>query len=606
MVSVFLWGVILIASTGATLRIFRLLRVRFACVTEELVFSAAAGLGFLSYLVFFFGSFGWLYKPLWLSLIAVLFLYFQKVFIPVFKTAAAELSGGFQLLEFWEKIPLAFFLVVFFCSLSGALAPATGHDELCYHLYHPKLYVQAHRIYEIPYATNSVWPYLMEMLFTLGLLLKGAGLAKLFHFTMYLLSAGAIFVFLKRFFSSRIAWLGFFIYALTPAVFIQASFAYVENALTCYVFLCFYALFLFFTERRRSWVVLAGVFGGLAASTKLIGLFILPIAALIFSFDFFSSSKKKQSLLGIFLFLVGFTVFSGVWYLRALLLRGNPVFPFYPQFFGGHGWQDPSYMGVHGRGRDIFSFFIFLWDVTMHPGWFGGEHIGILYLIFLPVLLWARPLPAPIKFILFCSIAYAFLWHNTDPNVRFLFPALAMFSAASAFTADLLIGNRPSFFNRSIRMLYSTFLLMQSLFAIYHFKDEFLLLMRGGEDRYLYEKERTYAAARQINSYLKAGDKILSVGEIRGYYFDVPFVVESDFSRFTSYGSRYFSWDETVNFLKKEGFTHLLNTVGNYQKSREGFNALRLLQETSAARAFLKQEMIVSHRGTRYVLYRIL
>src|SRR3989338_4813074 len=131
-------------------------------------------------------------------------------------------------------------------SLGAGLEELTlsiGQDELCYHLMQPKNYVRAHAVYEVPFSSNSLWPYLAHMLFTLGLLLEGDSLAKLFHFSAYILTGLAIYSFLKREAGSRTAFYGFVIYALTPVAFIQASFAYIDNTLALFVFMTFYAFY---------------------------------------------------------------------------------------------------------------------------------------------------------------------------------------------------------------------------------------------------------------------------------------------------------------------------------------------------------------------------
>ena len=300
-------------------------------------------------------------------------------------------------------------LTVYF--YAGALAPAIGQDELCYHLMQPKNYVRAGAVYEVPFSSNSLWPYLMHMLFTLGLLLEGDSLAKLFHFSTYVGTALGVYAFLRREADAKTAVYGLAGYSLIPTAFIQASFAYVDNALAFYIFLAAYSLYYFFKDQRFIWIALAGIFAGFAASVKMIGLFILPMFAAYAVLLFIKNKRPRRCLAGLTVFFLAFITCGGLWYVRAWALRGNPVYPFYPDFFGGHGWKDTTYL-FHGGKRGLVEFLFFPWNLTFRPQLFGGEQVGIIFLATLPLLIFTRPWPSWLRHVLFLGVAYAALCFN--------------------------------------------------------------------------------------------------------------------------------------------------------------------------------------------------
>ena len=594
------------ASTGAMLKIFKIAKMEFHDAHEALTFSSGFGLAILAYLVFLLGSAHLLHSGPVAAFLLVMMALFVKTTVveavPLFKKGCY--APAFPEVLYFSALVLAAGF-----SLAGALAPATGQDELCYHLAQPKNYLRGHAIFEVPYSSSALWPYLMEMLFTLGLLLKGAGLAKFFHWAMAMTAVSAVHCFTRRFIGERAALFAMLGFALTPAVFIQASFAYVDNALACYAFLAFYATYVYWKGGRLSWAVLAGVSTGFAISVKFIGLFMVLTLAPVFllaAFQRRGNAKTAFTAPGLFaatVFLAG-----GLWYVRAWILRGNPFFPFYPQFFGGHGWPIDTYVDAHGRGKDVLSFLRLLWDTALHPQWFGGEHIGPFYLIFLPMVIFLRPFPGAVRFSLVIGAVYTLLWFKVDPNIRFFFPALAIFSVPAG-AAMAWLSETPS---KTAKVLtHGCFVLMFGVlaaFAAYHFGEEASLLWhRGDEGGYISRHDRSYAASRQINRELGAGDKIISVGEVRGYYFDAPFVIEGELNRFTGYGRKLTSVAEVSGFLKEKGFTHALY-YDNVSQGPPPGGPVRLasfLKPGDYPRDHFKEVMSIRSKDGHYILYEI-
>ena len=602
MTSLLIGLAVMVAATGPALFLLEAPKSRFDSALEKLVFATALGLGYVAYLIFLLGSLALLKKNVlgaWLVISGIIFI--KPVFM-LAKDAALEVRSDWRQSGAWGVVMAFVCAMVFFFALSGALAPATGQDELCYHLTQPKNYVREGRVYEVPFSINSLWPYFMEMLYTLGILLKGPELAKLFHFLTYLLCGGAVYSLARRLSGKTTGALAFLTYVLTPATFIQSSFAYVDNALACYLFLFVYAFFIYVATRQTFWAVVAGAMAGFAASIKYLGLFAAPIAILWMAAHCFKERDFKKNWRGALFFFMAFFMAGALWYGRSALLRKNPVFPFYAHFFGGHGWFDPTYSGVHG-GVGLAPFLFFPWNLTLHPEWFGGESVGPAYLCFLPLFFLIRPKKVFYRTILSVLVLYSVLWFVVDPNVRFFFPALAL--------AAVLTGEAVASFGKGVvRTLFFLTLIGQSLLSVYHFKEEFLLLFRGqaAREHYLSVKERSYGAATAINSRLKAADKILSIGEIRGYYFDNPMTLEGDFRRFTDYDRHLASEIDLAEYLKKQGFTHILGS--SLQEKAAGddgaFRLTRLLYGGPQKTRRFEKVFETRSAGVRYDLYRII
>ena len=245
---------------------------------ETIVFSFALGMGFISFLVFFLGLCHILYLK-WVLLILIPAVLVSLKSVYSFVRANSFLSYGFK---FIYSSRLRIFLTALvslslLMTLIGAVAPAKGNDALVYHLSDAKYFAQNHLVTFIPYTNSSIYPYFMEMLFTLAMLFDNPPLAKLFHFAVALIGGLAVYSFGRRYINREVAFLAAAIFFLTPGVFTQATYAKNDIGWAFYSFMSFYAILLRDSSSDRRLLIFAGVMCGIAADTKNIGL-ITPVA----------------------------------------------------------------------------------------------------------------------------------------------------------------------------------------------------------------------------------------------------------------------------------------------------------------------------------------
>ena len=128
----------------------------------------------------------------------------------------------------------------------------------------------------------------------------------------------------------------------------------------------------------------------------------------------------------------------------------------------------------------------------------------------------------------------------------------------------------------------------------------------GDRGRYVAERDTSYRVAKAIKKELGPNDRLLSVGEVRAYYFTVPFTIEGELQRFTGYGNKLASVEAVRSFLKEKGFTHVLyldrgplpNAVGSLRVPE-------ILCREQPERIFLAEKTIMRVGNARYVLYQI-
>lgn len=526
---------------------------------DRVFYGAVLGLGFLSYLVLGVSMLGWLSSAtLWgicgaLTLIAA--LNFQQD-----RSAFKLFAAGFEAPKSW--FGWCVLSLGGLCSVSllaSLLAPELANDSLCYHLNIPKIYLEQKSNKPIPFDYNSEFPFFMEMLFTLGLGLGSVATAKFFHAVCGILTAGMIAHTTFRFTNSREAAAGTgLLFFSAPVVFNQLSTTYVDVALACFCFFSWLALIRSCENNEQSsrWLILAGVFAGFALSIKYLALVLILIqGAFILIVSLRKNDHKflKRSLL----FLTPIILLAGYWYLRAYLLTGNPVFPFFYSIFkSGNPYIHYDDVGV---AKNLFSFLTIFWTMTMKPGLFEGfgVQLGPGFLAFLPfVLLHLRDKNT--RIFSFFAALFLVAWFILGQSLRFLVPALPAFAVLAGIGFFNLRNSR---FFSLIRALFIFMLFLNAGFAFYHARRDFKVAAGlESEEAYLLSRTRSYSMAQFVNKHLPLDSVILAADETHLFYYKRKIVRESTY---VDMGQHYWKNSKTpgdvVKEIQKRGFTHILH-----------------------------------------------
>ncbi|MCJ7738523.1 MAG: hypothetical protein MUQ10_14630, partial [Anaerolineae bacterium] len=171
----------------------------------QLALSAGLGLGIISIGMLFLGLIGMLSRLVaWGGVLLLCMLLWRRMLAVV----SLLRSVGFPRAENgYQWCILVFSCASLLMTLVTALAPPTGWDTLVYHLTGPRLFVEAGRIVhsvDLPYLG---FPQLMEMQYTLGLLLVGESVAPLLHFGYGFLALILVIWIARQSFGKDSAWL---------------------------------------------------------------------------------------------------------------------------------------------------------------------------------------------------------------------------------------------------------------------------------------------------------------------------------------------------------------------------------------------------------------
>lgn len=222
--------------------------------------------------------------------------------------------------------------------LLACFVPPGGHewDVLSYHLAVPRLHIVAGTIGYVPTIHHSNFPFLVQTLFTVGLLFQGHVLAALLHFALAASCAAATADLARRHFHPQAGPLAALVFWATPIVLWEAGIAYIDVAQALYVSLA--------VGCTLDVIALRGKSGGLAAAL---------MAGVLMGF---ALGVKTLSLVPVGLMLVGLVVqrveirqviacaacalvLGAPFYVRTAVLTGNPVYPFAFNLFGGRDWS---------------------------------------------------------------------------------------------------------------------------------------------------------------------------------------------------------------------------------------------------------------------------
>jgi hypothetical protein len=189
---------------------------------------------------------------------------------------------------------------------------------------------------------------LLDMLYVPFVQWEQEAFAKLTHGLFALLTGLLIYGYLARRLNKVYALLGFLFFISTPVVLRLSNLAYVDLGLTFYSTGSLLCLFRWREEPDSiGWLILAGLSGGFASATKPNGLL---VSLLVFFFLLFivarlgdRPSARRSVWLCTFI-SAGLAAFI-VWPTRNFAWTGNPLYPFFMNFFGG---ARPDMIGDHG------------------------------------------------------------------------------------------------------------------------------------------------------------------------------------------------------------------------------------------------------------------
>lgn len=465
----------------------------------------------------------------------------------------------------------------------AAWVPPHQYDSLVYHLALPQAYLRAGGWARLDHLVFSHFPQNGEMLFTLALALRSDLLAQLLMWSAAALSAAWIWFVPRKDMPDAGRWLACLLLVTHTAVLLLSSTTYVEPLVmlwTTAAVLSFWRWRSAEAAPARGWLALSGVFTGLALGAKyyagatagIIGFMLLLrwVAA--------PSGQRRPR----FVDLVCFTGLAAAvfapWLIKNYSDIGNPVFPFFYGWFESTraGWPKESAQhyfrvlteyGIGGSWWRALSALPF--QLLGNSLRFGGgmDVLGDMgwEILFwsLPLAVWAgRGLRMLRWLLVFCAL-YMAVWLSTGVVLRFLTALAPMLCLLAGCGLHALWGRLGDWGRKTLAagvgLLMAAHLLV-FLFAHQVFGSGEALLGTQDRETFLARRLEYYPCAAWARENLGRNDRILIVGEQRGYY-----LVQDHTATTVNAPNPFRVWAQAAadpadyaRRLRGEGFTHIL------------------------------------------------
>ncbi|MDD4182242.1 MAG: glycosyltransferase family 39 protein [Candidatus Omnitrophica bacterium] len=538
---------------------------------ERFFINFGLGAGLTGLIILYVGLLGILYKWLIIIMLIFLFVMFIKDIRIIIKDIILWLrsfvNAHFSPLERFLIFSLAF---VWFFTLIGSLSPLLGMDAASYHIQDPKIFIKAHKVFYLPYTRESLWPFLVQMLFTLGLLLKGVMLAKLFHFAFSIFSVLGIYVFCRRYWPRANSLMAGAIFALIPAIFTGTTYAYTDLGVVFYTILAFYRFFLWLDTKNNKWFYLSAAACGFLLGIKITSAVTPAIILFLYFFNKVRENKTiKEKFLPVIIFTLIILATGGVWYMRSWIILGNPIFPFAAYLFNGAGYMEEKlrYQLTSGIGTGPVQFIKMLWPLTLYPDRFGGESIGAIFLIFLPMIIFVRKISKFIKYVIFITVSLYASWFIVYQYVRFFYPTLIFLSILVSYIYFNFC-KKDKIISKTSTVVIILLFCYSAALSVYHNLDKIPVVFGVQKQQdYLLKHERIYEIAQYVNNNLPVNSKILILAEPRLYYFNrdsaVATLIEMDYMADKNIKNKQ-SFEE---YLRSQGFGNYMLYMKDYSRN---------------------------------------
>lgn len=592
---------------------------------QGLLLSLALGFEGLSLISLLLGSLKILYEQALLGILAA-FALFGAIRM---KKPERRISLNNINLSFDEGLMLILVWAIVLINMLSALSPVVFYDAMVYHLNIPMEYLKSHRIFHVPYNMHSNLPQGMGMIYIYTLLMKSGVAAKLLNSFFGLLTAITLYLIARQWLSRRAAFITMLLFYSMPQIFLLSTLVNVDLPAAFYVLLALYCLLRSAKQSDKKWLLLAGIFCGVSMSFRYQNAIIAGMLLSSFIFlkkrslpssetarqSFFSRRNIIEFLKMGAIFCLAFLIIFSPWMIKNILYTGNPLFPLFYSIFGGRGWSLEQtryfYNNISGRigaGITLRSWLSILWQVLTREGELGWHRFIFLAALALIPLAIKRRHPATIAGLL--GLFYLALWPLLSRNVaNILRYNIFSFALLSLFFISM-IWQWISRKEKLTALAFMLFIGIETFFGIFfcqQLTQSFMpVFTKVSRQQYLKSFLPYYPLVDEMNRRLSTEDRVLFIGETRGFYLKKKCIVPSaNDGQWTSQifeGAK--NVEEVSQRMKDLGITHLLVNQQELERLKPLFGYLdwKREEERDLFYKYIKSRRLIGRYRYIYLL----
>ena len=318
--------------------LMRLLRLETANPQEHVLFSVGLGIGALQVVPFTLFALGIGRPPVFCATLTAVALALIPSGLSALKNVR-EWIASLRPLETWQGITMAVFAALLALIYIRAMSPATSHDDLSYHLAASTRYLDAGGFRFLPTLTYTNWPISVELLFATVMAIHREAPVAVVQFLFGLVTLGAAFAIAHRAAGVKAGAAACTLLLVYKVFWEEMTVAHVDLGTAAYATLAVLCLMRArdSADSARSWTTGAAVFAGLAATTKLSGIWVVISISILAALNV--PRRTFRSAIGEFArcSLIGILIVAP-WLARTWIITGNPVYPALYGLFGGIEW----------------------------------------------------------------------------------------------------------------------------------------------------------------------------------------------------------------------------------------------------------------------------
>ncbi len=381
-------------------------------------------------------------EPLWLAGFVFSTFLFLKDLLKLYRKGIAIVSP--KSINLWLALICGFYFVFL---LLHSLLPETFFDSLNYFLGMPSFWLWHHGICDYPTHLLSGYFHGGSLFFMNGFVLAETEGAKVLAALVLLWIALACYGWAKELAGPKAGAVAATAVMTFPLLYLNSWAVRVDGLLTFVLLPFLYALEKGGSLKKggRNWIVIAGIFAGLALSIKPTAIVTIGAALIALLWrDGFEIFKRK-----------GWMIFAGIllleigpWLLKNACFAGNTFFPYAISRMGGRSfpvWSQERLLHENQQflpmDHGILSVLSLPWRFTM-PGAGDDQFIGPLLLAFLPLLLLLRFKNPSLKFLARTLLLSFVLGLTLSHMLRFSIPAFVLVFLVLSVTLTFLKDGR--------------------------------------------------------------------------------------------------------------------------------------------------------------------